>query len=128
MGRLEQRIYQAERALARLRELESQPFDAVVRDAAIQRFDFSFEAVWKAAQAVLTERFGTRLGAPKPVIRASLENGLLEEQEAALAMAMVDHRNLTSHTYNEALADEIFAALSAYRSLMETWLSRLAVD
>ncbi|MBL8491625.1 MAG: nucleotidyltransferase substrate binding protein [Rhodocyclaceae bacterium] len=107
-----------------MRELESRPYDEVVRDAAIQRFGFSFEAVWKAAQAVLSERFGTRLGAPKPVIRASLENGLLDEAEARLAM--VDHRNLTYHTYNEALVNQIFAAQGAYRVLMEAWLARLA--
>ena len=39
---------------------------------------------------------------------------------------MVDHRNLTAHTYDEALADEIFAALPRYRSLMQVWLERLA--
>jgi hypothetical protein len=39
---------------------------------------------------------------------------------------MVDHRNLTAHTYNEALADEIFAALPEYRRLMRTWIERLA--
>ncbi|BCX82130.1 hypothetical protein MIT9_P1715 [Methylomarinovum caldicuralii] len=45
--------------------------------------------------------------------------------ETRLALAMVDHRNLTAHTYNVALAEEIFAALPAYRRLLRTWLSRL---
>jgi hypothetical protein len=39
---------------------------------------------------------------------------------------MVDHRNLTSHTYNESLADEIFAALPGYRQLMWNWLERMS--
>jgi uncharacterized protein YutE (UPF0331/DUF86 family) len=71
------------------------------------------------------ERFGVGLASPKPVIRACHENGLLNEEEARLALAMVDHRNLTSHTYNEELAQEIHAALPAYRDLLHSWLARL---
>lgn len=41
---------------------------------------------------------------------------------------MTDHRNLTSHTYNEALAEEIFAVISVYRELMATWLKNLAAN
>ncbi|WP_207855636.1 nucleotidyltransferase substrate binding protein [Sulfurisoma sediminicola] len=63
---------------------------------------------------------------PKPAIRACFENGLLTEAETRFALAMVDHRNLTSHTYNEALADEIFADLPGYRQLMHAWLDALA--
>lgn len=53
-----------------------------MRDASIQRFEYTFEATWKAAQAVLLDRFGVELALPKPVVRASLENGLLTEEEA----------------------------------------------
>lgn len=126
MDRLKQRIEVARRALATLDELASQETGKIVRDASIQRFEYSFEAVWKAAQAVLLDRFGMQASSPKPVIRASFENGLLTEEETRLALAMVDHRNLTSHTYNEALADEIHAALPAYRRIMRAWLERLA--
>jgi ABC-type proline/glycine betaine transport system ATPase subunit len=38
----------------------------------------------------------------------------------------VAQRALTSHTYNEVLADEIFAALPAYRALMQDWLAALS--
>lgn len=126
MDRLAQRIEIARQAVATLDELAHQPPSKIVRDAAIQRFEYSFEAAWKAAQAVLRERFGVDLASPKPVIRASFENGLLEEGEARTALAMADHRNLTAHTYNEALADEIFAAIPAYRHLLHAWTERLA--
>ncbi len=125
MARVEHRIETARQALTTLDELAHEPAGKIVRDATIQRFEYSFEAIWKAAQAVLRERFGVELASPKPVVRASFENGLLGEAEARTALAMVDHRNLTAHTYNEALADEIFAAIPAYRSLLRTWLDRL---
>ncbi len=125
MGAVNRRLQTARKALQTLEELDLTPGDAIVRDAAIQRFEYTFEAVWKAAQAVLRERFGVVLASPKPVIRACRENALLTDSETRLALAMVDHRNLTAHTYNEALAEEIFAALPAYRDLLHTWLNRL---
>ena len=126
MARSDQRIATALQVLATLDELEHQPPGDIIRDAGIQRFEYTFEATWKAAQAVLLERYGIELASPKPVVRASLENGLLTEEDARLGLAMVDHRNLTSHTYNEALANEIFAQIPAYRRLLRQWLERLA--
>ena len=41
---------------------------------------------------------------------------------------MTDHRNLTSHTYNEALVDEMFLAIPAYRKLMAAWIGKLAAS
>lgn len=60
------------------------------------------------------------------MVRASLENGLLTEEEARTGLAMVDHRNLTAHTYNEELANAIFAQIPGYRRLLRNWLERLA--
>jgi nucleotidyltransferase substrate binding protein (TIGR01987 family) len=122
VARVEQRIETARRALATLDELAVEPPGKIVRDAAIQRFEYSFEATWKAAQAVLRERLGVELASPKPVVRACFENNVLSENEARLALVMVDHRNLTAHTYNESLADEIFAAIPGYRQLLRAWI------
>jgi nucleotidyltransferase substrate binding protein (TIGR01987 family) len=124
--RVAQRIATAQKALATLDELAAEPPGKIVRDATIQRFECSFEATWKAARAVLIEHYGADLAAPKPVVRACFENGLLTEDEARLALVMVDHRNLTSHTYNETLADEIFAAIPDYRRLLHAWIDRMA--
>lgn len=128
MERVTRRLDVARRALASLQALAGEPSSPIVRDASIQRFEYTFEATWKAAQAVLLERYGVELASPKPIIRASLENGLFTEDQARLALGMADHRNLTAHTYNEVLAEEIFAALPAYRELMQVWLDRLAAS
>ncbi len=126
MARSDRRIATALQALGTLDELAYQPSSSIIRDAAIQRFEYTFEATWKAAQAVLLDRYGIELASPKPVVRASLENGLLTEEEARIGLAMVDHRNLTAHTYNEELANEIFAQIPSYRRLLREWLERLA--
>lgn len=65
MARADQRIATALQALATLDELVHQPSSDIVRDASIQRFEYTFEATWKAAQAVLLDRFGIRTGIPQ---------------------------------------------------------------
>lgn len=126
MERLKERIEQARAALTTLEELalDERP-TSVVRDAAIQRFEYSFEAVWKTAQRYLLVIEGRVEASPKPVVRASVAAGLLEQADGRMALKMVDDRNLTSHTYNEALAQRIFSALSEYAGILRTWLNAM---
>lgn len=61
MGRVLERIQVAEKALATLKELAFlEDPSPVERDAAIQRFEYTFEAFWKALQAYLREKEGLR--------------------------------------------------------------------
>lgn len=123
MDRLSWRLHAAERAVATLGELLGGLDEPVRRDAAIQRFEYSVEAVWKAAQFCLREVEGTVAGSPKATVRASLAAGLLTEEDAALALEMIDDGNLTSHTYQEALAVAIASRLPAYAALLQRWLA-----
>jgi len=124
--RVHQRLQMARRALATLQELTpiTSP-TSVERDAAIQRFEYSTEACWKAAQSMLSMHFGLELASPKSVIRASAQNGLLTEAAARLAMDLVDDRNLTSHTYNEALAQAIWSRLPGHLAVLQQWMEAL---
>lgn len=121
-----ERLQIARRALETLRELplEGKVSD-VERDAAIQRFEYTFEAVWKAAQLHLREQEGVEAGSPKGVARAGLQVGLLDEGQTMAALEMVDDRNLTVHTYNEKLAQVIFSRLGGYARLMDQWLTAM---
>lgn len=56
MDRYQQKLKSAEAALRTLFEVVgSQDVPVIQRDAAIQRFEYSFEAVWKAARVYLFE-------------------------------------------------------------------------
>ncbi|MFN3679218.1 MAG: HI0074 family nucleotidyltransferase substrate-binding subunit [Thermosynechococcus sp.] len=127
MDRLRERLVVAQKALATLQELPlGERTDTIIRDAAIQRFEYTLEAVWKVAQLYLREREGLDIASPKGVIRACLAVGLLTPEESRLALKMVDDRNLTVHTYNETLADAIFSRLAQHAMLMDRWLAALA--
>jgi nucleotidyltransferase substrate binding protein (TIGR01987 family) len=122
---LKRRLALARKALATLQEALGEPKTAIVRDAAIQRFEYSFEAVWKSAQRFLREREGVEAASPKSVIRASFAAGVLDESSSRRALSMVDDRNLTVHTYNEPLAEAIYSRLAGHAALLEGWLTAL---
>ncbi len=126
MERLKERLAQADRALTTLDEVlcDNNP-SSIMRDAAMQRFEYSFEATWKTAQRYLRIVEGRVEASPKSVIRASVAAALLTEEDGRIAMAMVDDRHLTSHTYNEALAQQIFSHLPTYARIMRMWLQTL---
>lgn len=127
MDRLTKRIDLARRTLARLAELTGRStVSEVERDAAIQRFEYSFAASWHAARVFLQQREGIEAASPKAAIRFSLQVGLLSEEDARLALVMADDRNLTVHTYNEELAARIFAALDEYAHLLARWIDAMA--
>jgi Nucleotidyltransferase substrate binding protein like len=58
-------------AAARLEEVAALPQTDIVRDAAIQRFEFTFELVWKTLQLYL-EHEGLESGGPRAVLKRTL--------------------------------------------------------
>ena len=126
MDRLQERLSLAGKALETLKlRPKSEDGSDVVRDASIQRFEYTFEALWKATQLYLREEEGLTVGSPKRVVRASFQVDLLNEDQTRLALEMVDDRNLTVHTYNETLAEAIYSRIPGYIALMERWLDAM---
>jgi nucleotidyltransferase substrate binding protein (TIGR01987 family) len=124
--RLKERLAIARRALGTLQELLLVEHPSrVERDAAIQRFEYTCEAVWKAAQRYLLEEEGLTAGSPKGSMRASRDVGLLSDELATVGLEMIDDRNLTLHTYNEPIAEEIYSHLSRYADLLAVWLAAM---
>ena len=127
MERLTQRLRDGEAALARFGEVLAieRPTD-IVRDAAIKRFDFTFEAMWRAAQRYLADRELIEAGSPGAVIRACRESGIGDEATAEAQLHAAQDRNLTGHAYDEALAQEIFARLPGHRDTLAAWFADIA--
>jgi nucleotidyltransferase substrate binding protein (TIGR01987 family) len=89
------------------------------RDASIQRFEYTYEAVWKAGQLYLRNHENLELASPTSVTRACFQSGLLHEEKGRIALDMARDRDLTVHTYNEDLANQIYSRLATYVDLME---------
>jgi nucleotidyltransferase substrate binding protein (TIGR01987 family) len=86
------------------------PLD-IQRDAAIQRFEFTFELAWKLLKDFYFDK-GVDLNSPKDVFRHAFASGDIQDEK--IWLEMLKDRNLTSHTYNEALSCHVFSHLPRY--------------
>ncbi len=98
-------------AVERLDGVLSLPMDPVVRDSGIKRFELCFELSWKVIQSFLRDR-GLDCRSPRDCFREAFSYGLLTEED--VWVLMVQDRNLSVHTYNEELANQLYARLPRY--------------
>lgn len=123
---LERKLETFTKALATLNDILHEPYTIIVRDAAIQRFEYTFEAMWKLSQKYLKEKEGILAQSPKSVIRELFPLGIILEAETEILLDMVNKRNMSSHTYLEEIADTIFSKLEQYNQLMHKLQIKLA--
>lgn len=88
-------------ALSRLEEALAQPENSFLRDASIQRFEFTYELAWKAIKLWLETKDIVALNA-KETLQAALDQGLIGDGNSWSQLHRM--RTLTSHTYDEAQA------------------------
>jgi len=60
MKRVHDRLISCQRAVATLDEILQMEVSVVVRDASIQRFEYSFESLWKLLKAYLEQYEGIK--------------------------------------------------------------------
>ena len=121
---------QTERALASLLELVPSYLEdkenIILRDAMIQRFEYSTEAFWKYLKVFLPIEHNLPANSPGNVILTGLNAKLYGEEISKELLQILDDRNLTSHTYVEELAQTIADRIPDYSKNMKevmTWLS-----
>lgn len=96
-----------EQALTRLQDALAQPEDEFIRDAIIQRFEFTFETAWKAMYRWLRAR-GVDLDEDAfSTIPEAFKRQLITDEKAWGEMRKF--RNQTSHTYDESKAIAVAA-------------------
>lgn len=104
--RLNERIVDFLKGVHQLERAVAQPFDEFTRDATIQRFEFCYELAWKLLKLKL-EQEGIDARTPRQALQEALQAALIDDGNAWSEIQR--YRNLTSHTYNERLADEVYA-------------------
>ena len=114
----------AQNALITLEEILDEPFSLIVRDATIQRFEYTFEALWKFIREYLKEKEGIIANSPKGCFREAFSMGFATEEETVQLQEMTDKRNDTSHTYKEEIAKDIYKRIKNYFLLMKKVLKR----
>jgi len=126
------RIEDFEKSLKRLEEAINKTFSNLTnedypffRDSAIQRFEFTVEIMWKSIKEYLLKKEGIECVSPKNCLREFFEVFNVDEIKAKKFLRMIDDRNLSSHTYHEEVAEDIFMNLKDYEELMKEVLESL---
>lgn len=109
-------------ALARLRDALAQPKTEWTRDAAIQRFEFTFELAWKSVAAAALVQ-GIEVASPRRAWQAAFQLGWIDDDR--LWLDMLEDRNRASHSYREATAEKIHGRLAAYAAAIAALLEVL---
>lgn len=123
--RWQQRLSNFERALVLLREaLVNGPaaLNQLEKEGVIQRFEYSFELAWKTTKDYMEANgFVFAVVMPRQVLKDAFAAKLIAEGQVWIAM--LDHRNLLSHTYNPAVFQEAVEAIhQQYLPVMERLL------
>lgn len=120
-----------EKALSSLRyglaRWQASPGDEELRDAVIQRFEYSFELAWKFVKRQLSQEV------PSPssldsmsfheLFREAARRGLVHDPERWFFFRYC--RNLTSHTYDPAKAQEVADAVPSFLAEAQALLDEL---
>lgn len=101
------KLQKLKEASSRLNDLiESKEKTSYFEDAVIQRFEFTFELLWKTLKEVLEENLIQVNNTPREVFKAAFSAGYIQNEE--IADLMLYDRNLTTHMYSQDIAHQIF--------------------
>jgi nucleotidyltransferase substrate binding protein (TIGR01987 family) len=126
LEKLKRKLEDAKKAIVTLEEILMEKYSKIVRDATIQRFEYTFEVAWKLLKEYLYHKEGIVCNSPKSCFREAFSVGLLNEEETVLFIQMTDDRNLTSHTYDEEIAENLYKKVKNYYTLLKSLIELIS--
>jgi nucleotidyltransferase substrate binding protein (TIGR01987 family) len=95
-------------------------------DATIQRFEITYELMWKTLKIFLEDIHGIRAISPRLVFKEAYALSIIEQED--IFLEMIQSRNLLSHTYNEEQAEQIYKKCPLYLSAIKELYQRISVS
>lgn len=99
-----------------------------MQDSVIKRFEYCHELFWKFLKFYLQMQVGIVIegAGSRKVFNLARDEGLLSESEFEICLGMIEKRNLSSHTYDDEMADEVAGSVSPYFEVMKRVLDKLS--
>lgn len=79
-----------------------------VRAGVIQCFEYTFEVLWKLLKHIADDEL-LFANSPKSAFKAAFKLGLIDQNHEEVFNNILLKRNLTTHTYNELVAQDIYS-------------------
>jgi len=111
------------KALTSLERSIVQPKNEFTRDSVIQRFEYTFELSWRLMPQWIEADRALDDNSVKGILREGAKLGLIDNLE--LWFELQRTRNLTSHTYNENVAEEVYKIALKLPSETKSLLTKL---
>jgi len=113
--------------LLAIERTEREQSDDMLRDSVIQRFEYTYELCWK----MLKRRLEMDVPSPelidgmsfREMIREGAERGMIDDPRVWFEYRQ--KRNLTTHTYDEKVAQDVYLAAVAFASDAQALLAAL---
>lgn len=110
--RWKQRFQNFEKSLNYLQQAMQIPHPDIFQKAGlIQFFEISFELSWNVMKDYLEEQGFIGLRSPRDTIKKAFEIGLITDGHTWIQT--LENRNRTSHTYDEAAAEQVIKEIVA---------------
>jgi len=84
---------------------QTKPLSKLEKQGVIQGFEYTHELAWNVLKDYLEEQGHIGLIGSKDTCREAFKRGLIQNGE--IWMNMIKLRNLTSHTYDQSLANDV---------------------
>lgn len=94
------------------------------RDGSIQRFEYTVELSWRLIRKCLLLLGRSDVSAsPKPLLRSAFTEGWIQDLEEWLAF--IEARNLTSHSYKNVIANQVFESAVRFPPFVDRLIQSL---
>ena len=111
--------------------IQTELFPEIIKDSVesgqIQKFEVSWELLWKTIKIFLYETDGIDERSPKIVIKSFFNAGYCDYQDYENLIAIIDDRNSLSHIYSSEMIGNILMRLNDYLRLMKKCLKIMGV-
>ena len=82
--------------------------DELLKEGLIQRFEYTHELAWKVMKDYEEYQGYNNIRGSRDAIRLALQIGIIEDKEW---IETIEDRNLTSHNYDEEVAEDVFISI-----------------
>ncbi len=111
------------KAFENLKEVMAEQKTDIVRDCAIKRYEICYELAWKTIQNALKNKGIEVCKNPKDCFKQAFLQGWIEDELSF--SEMIKNRNLTTHTYDAKLAEQVYNDIGHYLILFEYLLNNI---
>jgi nucleotidyltransferase substrate binding protein (TIGR01987 family) len=123
-NKVEYALKQYEAAAARLTEGIASVKNDLDKDGVIQRFEFTFELLWKTLKILFEYKGVTGNKYPRDFLKEAFKMDIIDDEK--IFLNMLDDRNILSHMYNKEISDQVYGRIvSLYGRKLEEITARM---